>query len=53
MVTHNRSVEIGYQVASKIAVSKGFILEDTLSHAVDSPSGLSFKYVGSFPVLQS
>ena len=46
-------VEIGYQVASKIAVSKGFILEDTLSHAVDSPSGLSFKYVGSFPVLQS
>ncbi len=43
------SVEIGLQLASRIAVSKGFIIEDSFSHAVDSPSGLEFKFVGSFP----
>ena len=44
-----QSVEMGLQLASQQAVSKGFILEDSFSHAVDSPSGLSFKYVGTFP----
>ncbi len=44
-----QSVEMGLQAASKQAMSKGFILEDSVSHAVDSPSGLSFKYVGTYP----
>lgn len=44
-----QSVEIGLQLASKQGISKGFILEDTMSGAVDAPSGLNFKYVGTFP----
>lgn len=43
------AVEMGFQIASKQGVSKGFILEDSISGAVDSPSGLSFKFIGSYP----
>ncbi len=43
------AVEIGLQLASKQGVSKGFILEDSISGAVDAPSGLSFKFIGTFP----
>ncbi len=44
-----QSVEIALQLAGTIGVSKGFILEDSMSHAVDSPAKLSFKYIGTFP----
>lgn len=45
-----QSVEIQLQAASLQSVSKGFILEDTLVHAVDSPSKISFRFIGAFPV---
>ncbi len=45
-----QSVEMQLQMASQQAVSAGFLLEDSFMHAVDSPSGLSFKYVGTFPL---
>lgn len=44
-----QSVEVGLQLASKQGTSKGFIIEDSFSHAVDSPSGLSMKFIGTFP----
>lgn len=44
-----QNVEIGLQVGGKIFVSKGFIIEDSFQHSTDSPSGLSFRFVGTFP----
>lgn len=48
-----QSVEIGLQMASLVGISKGFILEDSFSHAVDSPAKMSFKYIGTFPTFSS
>ena len=47
-----QSVEIGLEMADKEGRSKGFILEDSIEGGVDSPSGLSFEFVGTFPVFQ-
>ncbi len=45
-----QNVEIQLQLASKQGVSKGFIVEDSFKGGVDSPSGLSFKFLGTFPL---
>ena len=44
-----QTVEIGLQMAGKVGTSRGFIIEDSFKGAVDSPSGLSFRFIGSFP----
>lgn len=43
------TVEMMLFAASVVAVTKGYIVEDTLVHGVDSPSGLSFKFIGRMP----
>ena len=47
-----QAIEIGIQCASKIAVVKGFITEDGISHSVDNPATLEFKVVCGFPVFK-
>jgi hypothetical protein len=42
-------VEIGLQVAGKVGVAKGFIVEQSLRHAVDSPSSMSIRAICQFP----
>lgn len=42
-------VEMGLQLAGEVKTSKGFIIDGSFRHAVDSPSGLSFRFMGTFP----
>ena len=46
------TVEVCLECAGKQAVCKGFITEDGLEHAVDSPSKYDFNIVAKFPVFQ-
>ncbi len=43
-----KTVEIGVIVAGKQLVAKGFILEDTFSHSVNSESNYDFTFHGGF-----
>lgn len=44
-------LELGFLVAGQQMTSKCVIVEDDMEHASDSPSGTSFKAIGTFPTL--
>lgn len=45
-------IEIGIIVAGRQLVAKGFILEDTFQHSVNSESAYDFTFIGGFELYQ-
>lgn len=43
-------IELCLEAAGKQCIAKGYVTEDGIQHAVDTPSGLSFKVICQFGV---
>ncbi len=48
-----KTVEIGVIVAGKQLVAKGFIIEDSFQHSVNSESAYDFTFIGGFQDYES